>query len=66
MNLHEMTVLVTGAASGIGHALAKGFLNDGAAVVAADRNTEGLVPLENKGRWLPRRSNRRRRNNDEA
>jgi NAD(P)-dependent dehydrogenase (short-subunit alcohol dehydrogenase family) len=49
MNLHEMTVLVTGAASGIGHALSGGFLNDGATVVAVDRNTEGLVPLENKG-----------------
>jgi 3-hydroxybutyrate dehydrogenase len=49
MKLAEMTVLVTGAASGIGHALSRGFLDDAAAVVAVDRNTEGLVPLENKG-----------------
>lgn len=49
MKLHEMTVLVTGAASGIGQALARGFLADGAAVVAVDRNADGLAPLENQG-----------------
>jgi NAD(P)-dependent dehydrogenase (short-subunit alcohol dehydrogenase family) len=49
MKLHEMTVLVTGAASGIGHALSRGFLNDGATVVAVDRNNEGLEPLANQG-----------------
>ena len=49
MKLHEMTVLVTGAASGIGHALSRGFLNDGATVVAVDRNTEGLEPFANQG-----------------
>ena len=49
MKLEEMTVLVTGAASGIGHALSREFLDDGAAVVAVDRSTEGLAPLGNKG-----------------
>ena len=49
MELNEMTVLVTGAASGIGHALASGFLKDGAMVVAVDRNAEGLEPLALKG-----------------
>ncbi len=49
MKLHEMTVLVTGAASGIGHALSRGFLDDGATVVAVDRNADGLPLLENKG-----------------
>lgn len=49
MKLHEMTVLVTGAASGIGHALSRGFLNDDATVVAVDRNTEGLEPLADQG-----------------
>jgi 3-oxoacyl-[acyl-carrier protein] reductase len=49
MKLDEMTVLVTGAASGIGHALAAGFLKDGATVVAVDRNAEGLSSLAMKG-----------------
>ena len=44
-----MTVLVTGAASGIGYALSRGFLNDCATVMAADRNAEGLLPLADKG-----------------
>jgi 3-oxoacyl-[acyl-carrier protein] reductase len=49
MNLHEMTVLVTGAASGIGHALSHGFIDDGSSVVAVDRNAEGMEPLAHKG-----------------
>jgi NAD(P)-dependent dehydrogenase (short-subunit alcohol dehydrogenase family) len=49
MELNEMTILVTGAASGIGQALSRGFLDDGAAVVAVDRNADGLAPLERKG-----------------
>jgi len=49
MELDQMTVLVTGAASGIGHALAKGFIKDGATVVAVDRNAEGLTSLAMKG-----------------
>jgi len=44
-----MTVCITGAASGIGHALSLGFLEDGAKVVAVDVNSEGLKPLEDKG-----------------
>jgi len=49
MELSSMTVCITGAASGIGHALSLGFLEDGAKVVAVDINSEGLEPLENKG-----------------
>ncbi len=43
------TVVITGAASGIGRALAEGFLRDGARVVAADIQECGLVPLAEKG-----------------
>jgi NAD(P)-dependent dehydrogenase (short-subunit alcohol dehydrogenase family) len=49
MNLHEMTVVVTGGASGIGFALCEGFLADGARVVAVDRNPEGMIPLAEQG-----------------
>ncbi len=49
MDLKSMTVLITGAASGIGHALSLGFLKDEATVVAVDINPEGLKPLEEKG-----------------
>jgi NAD(P)-dependent dehydrogenase (short-subunit alcohol dehydrogenase family) len=44
-----MTICITGAASGIGHAISLGFLEDGAKVVAIDLNYEGLRPLEDKG-----------------
>ncbi len=44
-----MTVCITGAASGIGHAISLGFLEDGAKVVAVDINRDGLKPLEDKG-----------------
>jgi len=44
-----MTVCITGAASGIGHAISLGFLEDGAKVVAVDINDDGLKPLEEKG-----------------
>ena len=44
-----MTVCITGAASGIGHAMCLGFLEDGAKVVAVDINGEGLKSLEEKG-----------------
>ena len=44
-----MTVLVTGGASGIGHALCEGFLADGARVVAVDRSPQGLIPLAEQG-----------------
>ena len=44
-----MTVCITGAASGIGHAISLGFLEDGAKVVAVDINSEGLKALEDKG-----------------
>ena len=44
-----MTVCITGAASGIGHAICLGFLEDGVKVVAVDINSEGLKLLEDKG-----------------
>lgn len=40
---------MTGAASGIGHALASGFLTDGALVVAVDVQRDGLRALEDRG-----------------
>ncbi len=43
------TVVITGAASGIGKALAEGFLADGARVVAADIQKEGVASLAEKG-----------------
>jgi NAD(P)-dependent dehydrogenase (short-subunit alcohol dehydrogenase family) len=49
MQLSEMKVVITGAASGIGHALAQGFLKDGARLVAVDRDGEGLKPLAEQG-----------------
>ena len=49
MDLKSMTVCITGAASGIGHAISNGFLDDGAKVVAVDINGEGLKSLEEKG-----------------
>lgn len=49
MELSSMTVCITGAASGIGHAITLGFLEDGAKVVAVDINREGLEVLEEKG-----------------
>jgi len=44
-----MTVCITGAASGIGHAISLGFLEDGAKVLAVDIISEGLDNLEEKG-----------------
>lgn len=43
------TVLITGAASGIGRALAMTFLRDGADVIGVDRDGAGLVELESAG-----------------
>ena len=42
MSLHGKGAVVTGAASGIGHAIATAFLNDGAGVVFCDVNAKGL------------------------
>lgn len=44
-NLQDRTVLLTGAAGGIGRVLAKAFLESGAAVVAADMDAAGLERL---------------------
>ncbi len=49
MDISQMTVLVTGAASGIGHAIAQGFLDDRARVVGVDLNAGGLEPLADRG-----------------
>ncbi|MFX1280542.1 MAG: SDR family NAD(P)-dependent oxidoreductase [Promethearchaeota archaeon] len=49
MDLSSITVCITGAASGIGHAISKGFLEDGAKVLAVDINSKGLDTLEEKG-----------------
>ncbi len=43
------TVVITGTASGIGKALAEGFLADDARVVAADIQKEGVASLAEKG-----------------
>ncbi len=43
------SVIVTGAASGIGRALASGFARDGAFVVGVDTNGEGLSELAGEG-----------------
>ncbi len=43
------TIVITGAASGIGRAWAEAFLADGAKVVAADINADGLEALEARG-----------------
>jgi NAD(P)-dependent dehydrogenase (short-subunit alcohol dehydrogenase family) len=45
----ETTIVITGAASGLGKAWAEGFLELGANVVAADVNLDGLKPLEELG-----------------
>jgi NAD(P)-dependent dehydrogenase (short-subunit alcohol dehydrogenase family) len=42
-------IVVTGAASGIGRALAKSFAADRAVVVGVDRNAEGITALEAEG-----------------
>lgn len=47
--LDGKTVVVTGAASGIGKACAEGFLDDGASVLGADINPEGLKEIEARG-----------------
>ena len=44
-NLQDRTVLLTGAAGGIGRVLAKAFLESGAAVVATDVDAAGLERL---------------------
>jgi NAD(P)-dependent dehydrogenase (short-subunit alcohol dehydrogenase family) len=49
MELSSMTVCITGAANGIGHAISLGFLEDGAKVLAVDINSDGLEPLKEKG-----------------
>jgi 3-oxoacyl-[acyl-carrier protein] reductase len=49
VELSSSTVLVTGAANGIGRALAEGFHADGACVVAADHDAVGLESLADRG-----------------
>ncbi|MCB1645032.1 MAG: SDR family oxidoreductase [Pseudomonadales bacterium] len=47
--LLNKTIVITGAASGLGNAWAKGFLAEGAAVVAADIDADGLKELQAQG-----------------
>lgn len=49
MMINQMTVVVTGAAGGIGHAISLGFLGDGAKVIAVDVNPSGLESLAGRG-----------------
>lgn len=46
MELEDQVALITGAAGGIGSAIARLFAAEGAAVVLADQNAEGLHKLE--------------------
>lgn len=48
-NVQGRTVVITGAAGGIGRAWVDGFIRDGFQVVAADINEEGLAPLAEAG-----------------
>ena len=43
------SIIITGAASGLGRAWALGFLRDGAHVVAADVNEAGLAEVAGDG-----------------
>ena len=43
MNLENKVALVTGAASGIGRAIAVGLADAGATVAAVDRDADGLA-----------------------
>jgi len=53
-NLQGRTLLLTGAAGGIGRVLARAFLDSGAAVVAADVDAAGLERLGPAGRLVTR------------
>ncbi len=47
--LNDRTVVITGAASGLGEVWTRRFLEDGARVIAADVNEEGLVAVADLG-----------------
>ncbi|NOK38480.1 SDR family oxidoreductase [Corallococcus exercitus] len=53
MKLNELRCLVTGAASGLGRAIALGLCREGARVAALDLNEAGLGQLEEEARGLP-------------
>ena len=47
--LKDKTILITGAANGLGKAWAENFYKEGAKVFACDIDEEGLSPLEDQG-----------------
>ena len=48
VKLQKQVAIVTGAASGIGRATAKLFVNNGCSVIGIDRNIDGLKSLQNE------------------
>ena len=52
------TIIITGAASGIGRATALIFAREGANVVCADLNEQGVPPDRRAGRRVQRRTRR--------
>eukprot|EP01084_Bolivina_argentea_P201487 344403_1 len=48
LKLQNQVAIVTGAASGIGRATSKLFINNGSAVIGIDRNIDGLKSLQNE------------------
>ena len=48
-DVNGQTIVITGAASGLGRAWTEGFCSEGATVIAADINEEGLAALKSNG-----------------
>lgn len=48
MQFADKTVVVTGASSGMGHAIAESFVKEGATVIAVGRRTERLLELKDR------------------
>ena len=52
MRLQNKTCIVTGAGAGIGFATARAFANEGATVIALDRDQAGLSTLANRQTYI--------------